>query len=157
MAKKKKLSSNLVNSVLYIVVGVLFCICNTEILDIILKVAGIVFIVLGVVDLVKEQWMSGMVSIITGAAILVGAWFFIKTVLLILGILLAVKGVLALFGAIKNGSFLGFIFAGLTVAAGVLLAINRAGVLGWLFIVVGVILIVDGVLGFLECLTGKRK
>ncbi len=156
MAKKKKLSSNLVNSILYIVVGALFCFCNDSILDTILKIAGIVFIALGVVDLIKEQWMSGVGSIVIGAVVLICAWQFIEIVLLIMGVLLAIKGFIALMEALKNKSFIGFLFSGLTVAAGVMLAINAKDLISWLFIVVGIVLVVDGLIGLLECVKGKK-
>ncbi len=157
MARRKKLASNLLSSIIYIVVGVLFCIYDNAILDTLLTVAGIVFIVLGVVDLIKENFVSGLSSVVVGAVILVGAWFFLEVVFLVMGILLIVKGALALLGAIKNGSLLGFIFAGLTAAAGVMLVISKTDqIMNWLFIAVGVVLIIDGVLGLLECLTGKR-
>ncbi len=157
MAQSKKTNTNLFNSILYLVVGILFCVCNESILDIILLIAGVVFIVLGVLDLVKQQWASGAISLIIGLLILLGAKLFIDIVLLVFGILMAVKGGISLILAIKDKKLIDVIFAALTLVAGVLIALNRGGMIDWLFIVVGILLIVDGALGLIGVLTAKKK
>ncbi len=72
MARKKK-STNLLNALLYIAVGILFCFGGMAALDLILMIAGVIFIVVGIIDLVRQNWGSGIVSLVIGAVILLGA------------------------------------------------------------------------------------
>ena len=150
----KKINSNLMSAIMYIVIGALFCIFKAGVLDWLMTIAGILFIVFGIIDLVKGTTTSGVINIAIGAVILIGGWFFIEVVLIVFGILLAVKGTIALINALKarNVSVFNVIFAVLTLAVGVMLIVSKWALIDWFFIVMGVIFIVDGVLG----LFGKK-
>ncbi len=76
--------------------------------------------------------------------------------MLVFGILLIVKGLISLIDGIKRKKALDIIFAILTLAVGVVIAVYKTGVIGWVTIVIGVLLIVDGVLGLVAALTSKR-
>ena len=146
MADLKKSHSNLVNALIYIVLGVLFCIFKAGMLNWMLTIAGIVFIVLGVLDLVKKEYISGAVSIGIGAIIILGGWLFVEIVLLVFGIMLAIKGGLSMIDAVKGKSIVDIIFAGITIAAGIMLIISKWALIDWFFIIIGIILIVNGAL-----------
>ena len=151
MAAKKKSSSNFTSAIIYIVIGALFCIFKAGVLDWIMTVAGVLFIVFGVLDLVKNSTTTGIINVAIGVIILLGGWFFLEVVLLVFGILLTVKGVIALVNALKalNKSFIEILFAALTVAVGLMLIASKWALIDWFFIAVGVIFIVDGVLALL--------
>ena len=101
MAKKVKISNNTVAAVLYVLVGVLFCIFKASMLNWLLTAAGIVFIVLGVLDILKKNLVNGIVEAVIGVVILVGGWAFVEVALIIFGALLVIKGVIDLMAAIK--------------------------------------------------------
>ena len=146
MADLKKSHSNLVNALIYIVLGVLFCVFKASTLEWMLTIAGIVFIVLGVLDLVKKEYISGAVSIGIGAIIILCGWLFVEIVLIVFGVLLAIKGGLAMIDAVKGKSIVDIVFAGITIAAGIMLIISKWALIDWFFIIIGIILIVNGAL-----------
>ncbi len=153
MATKK--STNLINAILYIAIGILFCLQIG--LELMLTIAGVVFLVLGIIDLIKKHWFSGAISVFIGAIILLGANLFINIVMLVFGILIAIKGLISLIESIRRKRALDLIFAVLTLVAGVLIALNTGTVITWVMIVVGVVMIIDGVLGLISALTSKKK
>lgn len=148
----KKTNSELFSSLLYIIVGVLLVIFRSETIGWAMTIAGIFFVISGVLDLIKKNWTGGAVSLIIGIAILVLGWAAAKIVLLVLGILIAVKGIVALIDVIKKSkkNALEIVFPILTVIVGLMLAFGNG--IDVMIIVVGVLLAVDGVLGLLGAL-----
>ena len=147
MAKKK--NSNLVSALLYIVIGVLLFLVPGDALKWAMTIGGAFFLICGIADLVRKYTSSGIINLIIGLIILLGGWLFLEIVLLVLGILIAIKGVFALLDALRGKkSLIGAIFAILSIAVGVILAIgNTAETLTTILKVAGVLLVVDGVLG----------
>ena len=150
MANKK--NSELFSALLYIIIGVLLVIFRSETLGWAMTIAGIIFVVSGILDLIKKNFAGGAVSLIIGIAILVLGWAAAKIVLLVLGILIAIKGVIALIDAFKKKktTALDIVFPILTVVVGVMLAIGNG--LDIMIIIVGVMLTIDGVLGLINSL-----
>ena len=147
MAKKK--NSNLVSALLYIVIGVLLFLFPGDALKWAMTIGGAFFLICGIADLVRKYTSSGIINLVIGLIILLGGWLFLEIVLLVLGILIAIKGVFALLDALRGKkSLIGAIFAILSIAVGVILAIgNTAETLTTILKVAGVLLVVDGVLG----------
>lgn len=153
MAKRSRSNSNLSSALLYIVLGVLLIVFRGQTLDWAMTIAGVFFILSGIVDIVRKNWTGGALSLIIGIAVLVLGWTATQIVLLVLGVLIALKGLMSLFSAIKHRrSLLTVLFALLTIAVGVVLAFGNG--LDIVLIVTGALLIVDGLLGLLG--SGKR-
>ena len=148
----KKANSELFSSLLYIIIGVLLVIFKSQTLGWAMTIAGIFFIISGILDLIKKNWAGGAVSLIIGIAILVLGWVAAKIVLLVLGILIAIKGVIALIAVFKKSKMGVFdiLFPALAIVVGLMLAFGNA--LDVMIIVVGVLLAVDGVLGLISSL-----
>lgn len=151
MAKKK--NSELFSSLLYIIIGVLLIVFPGDALNWGMTLAGIFFVVSGILDVVRKNWAGGAVSLIIGAVILVLGWTAVNIVLLVLGILIAVKGLVALISTLtsKRGTVISVLFALLTIVVGVMLAFGNA--LSTMVMIGGVLLVIDGVLG----LFGSRR
>ena len=149
----KKSNSELFSSILYIIIGILLVIFRSETLNWAMTIAGIVFLISGILDLVKKNWAGGAVSLIIGLAILILGWAATQIVLLVLGILIAVKGIVALINVLKKGArnVLEAIYSILSVVIGIMLAFGNG--LDVMIIIVGVLLAVDGVIG----LVGSMK
>ena len=149
----KKSNSELFSSLLYIIIGVLLVIFRSETLEWAMTIAGIVFLISGILDLVKKNWTGGAVSLIIGLTILILGWAATQIVLLVLGILIAVKGIVALINVLKKGArnALEAIYPILSVVIGIMLAFGNG--LDVMIIIVGVLLAVDGVIG----LVGSMK
>lgn len=153
MAKRSRSNSNLSSALLYIVLGVLLIVFRGQTLDWAMTIAGVFFILSGIVDIVRKNWTGGALSLIIGIAVLVLGWTATQIVLLVLGVLIALKGLMSLLSAIKyRRSLLTVLFALLTIAVGVILAFGNG--LDIVLIVTGALLIVDGLLGLLG--SGKR-
>lgn len=145
----KKSNFNLSSPLIYIVLGALLVIFNIELLKWAMTAAGIFFIVMGILDLIKNRIPNGIVNLAIGIIIIVFGWLITDIVLKVLGVLIAAKGVMDLIAVLKlkNKSILGIVFAALTIAIGVMLVIDFGDVIGKVIKVIGVLLIVDGILG----------
>ena len=145
----KKIDKNLFSAILYIIVGALLIIFKSEMLNWAMTIAGVFFIITGILDVLKKNYVNGGVSLVIGIAIMVLGWLATKIVLLVLGILIAVKGVVALLDALKKKKMdiIEVVFAALTVVTGILLAFG--GLVNVLFIIAGILLILDGVVGII--------
>ncbi len=145
MAKKKK--SELSSSLLYILIGILLVVFRSATIGWAMTIAGIFFVISGILDLIRKNFAGGAVSLIIGIAILVLGWAAAQIVLLVLGILIAVKGLVALVEVLKRKkkNALEIVFPVLTMVVGILLAFGD--VMGTLTLIVGILLIIDGILG----------
>ena len=145
MAQKK--SSELFSSLLYIVIGILLIVFKSQTLNWAMTIVGLVFVVSGILDLIKKNYTGGAVSLIIGIAILVLGWLATAIVLFVLGILIAIKGIVAFIDAFKKKrtNALDLVFPLLTVVVGLMLAFGNA--LDIMIIIVGILLAVDGILG----------
>ena len=150
MAKKN--NSELISSLLYIIIGVLLIIFRSQTLGWAMTIAGIFFVVCGVLELIRQNWVGGAVSLVIGIAILVLGWAAATIVLLVLGILIAVKGVIALINVLKKKrpNALEVVFPILSVVVGIMLAFGNG--LDIMIIIVGVLLTVDGIIGLVGSL-----
>ena len=144
MAKKK--NSNFSSALLYIVVGALLIYFRGEALHWAMTIGGVLFLVSGVIDLLRKNYSGGAISLIIGLVILLGGWLFLEIVLLVLGILIAVKGLFALIDALRGKkSFIAALFAIGSIVVGILIAFGN--VVDTVLLVAGILLVVDGVLG----------
>ena len=97
----KKAKNELFSSILYIIVGAVLAIFQSQTLGWAMTIVGAFFIISGALDLIKQNWVGGGVSAAIGIAILVLGWLAVDIVLLVLGILMAIKGFIALIEMLK--------------------------------------------------------
>ena len=153
MAKsKKKSNSSWIMSLLYIIIGIALLVFPGEAISIAMTIAGVFFIISGLLELIKKNVVGGIISLIIGIAILVLGWTLVNWVVLILGILIAIKGIIALVQALqqKKKKFLQILFPLLTIIVGILLAFGN--LTGIILTIAGILLIVVGVLGLIGSL-----
>lgn len=148
----KKTNSEQFTSVLYIIIGALLIIFRSQTLGWAMTIAGLFFVISGVLDVVKKNYAGGAVSLIIGIAILVLGWVAAAIVLLVLGILIAVKGVVALFDVFKKKKpcALDIVFPVLSIVVGITLAFGNG--LDIVIVITGILLAIDGVLGLISSL-----
>ena len=150
----RKNNSELFTSLLYILIGVLLIVFRAETLGWAMTVAGVFFIVSGILDFVRRNLVGGTVSLVIGITILVLGWIAVGIVLLVLGLLIAIKGVISLIGVLtyKGKNALMIVFPVISIVAGLVLAFAFESVLNIALVVVGVLLAIDGVVGLLGAL-----
>ena len=151
MAKKN--NSEQFTSILYIIIGLLLVIFKGETLNWAMTIAGAFFIISGALDIIKKKnYTGGGISLVIGIAIIVLGWLMAKIVLLVLGILIAVKGIVALVEIFKSSkpNALDIVFPALTVVVGLALAFGNA--LNPIIVITGILLAIDGALGLVGSL-----
>ena len=151
----QKSNSELITSILYILIGAILAIFRSQTLGWAMTIAGILFIVFGILDLVRTNLGSGAISLIIGIAILVLGWTITEIVLLVFGILIALKGVVAFVDALQahKKNLLHFIFPVISVVIGLMLAFGNG--LDTIILVAGILLAVDGLFGLFSALFKK--
>lgn len=151
MAKKKSYT-NLFTAILYIVIGVILAAFPGNALQWAIYIAGALFLIFGILELIKKNWFGGAISLIIGIAILALGYFLLDIVVLVLGILIAVKGIITLVQALmkKRKSVLTIVFAILTIVGGIILAFGNG--LHLVLIIAGIFLAVNGVIGLISAL-----
>lgn len=150
-----KKNSELFSSILYIALGVLLAIFRHEAIAIAMTIAGIFFIVTGVLDVVKKNYTNGGISLVIGIAIILIGNLLKDIIFIVLGILVAVKGVVALLDILKKKpNALEIISPALTIALGIFLAFGDAASI--IVLIAGILLAVDGALGLIGSLTNKK-
>ncbi len=143
----KKSNPLFYSSLLYIIIGLLLVIFKSQTLGWAMTIAGAVFVISGALDLVKKNYVGGGINLVIGLAILLLGWTAATIVLLVLGILIAVKGIADLLAVLKQKKprVKELIFPILSIVVGLLLAFGNG--LDILIVITGILLIVDGVVG----------
>ena len=146
---KKITNSEQTTSILYIIIGVLLIIFRSETLGWAMTVAGAFFVMSGVLDVLKKNYTGGGINLFIGIAILILGWIVAGIVLLVLGILIAIKGAVALLEVLKSKKpeIVDIIFSACTVLAGIMLAFGNG--FDILIVITGVLLAIDGAVGLL--------
>lgn len=152
----KKSTSELSSSLLYVVIGVLLMVFRSQTLGWAMTVIGALFVISGIIDLIRFNWAGGAVSLIIGISILVLGWTATNIVLLVLGILIALKGLTTLISALftkRRKNIFVILFAIVSIVIGVMLAFGNG--LDVLIIVAGALLTVDGIFGLIGSLVRR--
>lgn len=153
----KKIGNNeLFSSILYIVVGVLLAIFQSETLKWVMIAVGVLFIITGVLELVKKNWAGGAISLVIGIALVALCWAVLWLALIILGVLIAVKGVIALIDVIKRGmkNALELVFPILAIIVGIGIAFGPLANI--IILIAGILLAINGIIGLVGALKSKK-
>ena len=155
------MKKNQITGIAAIIIGFLLLFLKGKVISILLTVIGILVLVSAFMDWRSQKTNGAMIKAIVGICILAFGWLFINLALCIVAAILAGVGIKKIL-AIRESSPVNltlqdkaFLYGkpALMVFAGVILFFNLGGVIDWVFIVVGVLLIVEG---FLEVLEMKR-
>ncbi len=147
----KDVVSKIISAAALIVVGILMCIFKQQVIQWLMLILGIMLIVKGVLDFMSGLTVTGGVEIVLGILTLVFGFMAVQIAIIVLGIILALYGVSGLmYGGYRN--LFTLVYCIVLIVGGVMLACNSSAAIDGIFIAVGVILIVEGVLS----LFGKR-
>lgn len=140
-----KLTSPLIS----LLIGILLIVFKGDIISIALTVLGALFIVLGIIDLTNNQNQVGIVRIVVGVVIIAFGWFLVSVALYVIAVLLVIAGAGAVFNLTsKKAKFsIAYLQPILFILAGLCLFFSQGTTVSWVFIVVGAILAVQGVMG----------
>ena len=146
--------SPILNAVLTILMGVLFIILKERVIKYALTVFGAVLVVLAVVDLIDHIIPAAIIKAVIGVLAIVFGWTLFSAALYILAALLIIYGLVQIYELARakvrasKGAYTLLIYAvpAVSIAAGLCLFINQGGTVTWVFILTGVLLIIEGVL-----------
>lgn len=150
---------NIITCVVYAVIGLLLCILRLGSLDILMTIIGVVFIALGIFDIVKSKdYLKGGIEIGIGVVLIVFAWALIEFVLLVFGILLLVKGVIDIAKNYKAGIKALIVPIVIAVIGALFIVSNFAWTIAEIIIIVaGIFFIVNAVLTLFGMSLIKKK
>ena len=143
--KKNNVATALVYALLYILLGILFCIFRGAVAVWCVYVIGALLIVQGVLDMVHRRLIQGILEAAVGVLAIVFAATITKWAVMILGVLLLLWAILRLFDSSRKSLLALLTLVGAGVV-GVLMIVNAFAALSWFFLVIGILLIVEGVL-----------
>ena len=161
---KKQVPNNLIMAIATVVLGVLFIVLKGEVISIAMTVLGVALIVAAVIDFVNKKLTEGVIKAVLGAVVIICGWAFVKVALYIMAAVLLIYGILQLIEAIKatgkKSKVLNTVWRlvepVLTIIIAVCLIFNQGGAVEWLFIVAGVILIIEGMVSLINYLKAKK-
>ena len=110
----------------------------------------------GVLELVKKNWAGGAISLVIGIALVALCWAVLWLALIILGVLIAVKGVIALIDVIKRGmkNALELVFPILAIIVGIGIAFGPLANI--IILIAGILLAINGIIGLVGALKSKK-
>ena len=135
----------LTTAIIYITLGVLFCIFRQDVVSWGMLVFGALLIVKGVLDCVNTKSPIGTLPIVIGALLVILRFVLPNFIVQVFGICLAISG----FMQLLNGSakkLIPLINCIITLVAGILLVVFSGEALSTVFLISGIFLIVNGVL-----------
>ncbi len=157
-------SSPLITGVALIIIGILFCALQSGFVSILLTIVGVVLIILGALALVGRKWTLGLIEVAVGIIIIACGWTIVDVTLLILGIAFiayAIYQMIIIIPSLKGSkpseiviSLLNPIF---TLALGIILVVAKWKMVNAIFIVIGAVAIVAGLLMIARSVFGSEK
>ncbi len=159
----KKIDSRLLQGIVSAVLGIMFITLKGGVIGIVLTLVGIAAIAMGISDFVNKQTTSAIVKCVIGVLVLVLGWVLVDIALYVVAGAFIVFGVYQIISAIKlseryksSQKLMLFIKPVITLVAGLCLFFNKGGMIDWLFIIIGALILAQGVITVLETLE-KRK
>lgn len=137
-----------------ILLGILLIVMKGKIITAAITLLAVFVIVGAIMDFVAGLVNYGIVKSVAGICILVFGWVFASLAFYILAAGIIIMGLLQISSIKKTmlvnltagERFQEYFRPGLMVAAGACLLFNQSGTIAWVFIVTGVLLVVNGVM-----------
>ncbi len=148
----KQLLNNILTAVAYIAIGVLFCVFKGAVLNWLVWIIGALLIIRGAVDFLSGRRLTSraLAEIVLGVLTILFGVLFAEAIAIVIGIVIILYGVVNLLNNSRN--IFTLLVSVLTIVCGVMIVANSSGAISWLFVAIGVMFIVDGVLA----LFGKK-
>ena len=139
-----------------IVLGLLLFLLKGEVISIVLTIIGILVLVSAFFDWKNQRTNTGLVKLVVGICILFFGWLFVNLALFLLAAVIIIIGLKKIIQVKEQNpvnlsmqeKVVVYAKPVLTVLAGAILLLNQGGVIDWIFMVVGILLIIEGALEF---------
>lgn len=139
-----------------IVLGLLLFLLKGEVISIVLTIIGILILVSAFFDWKNQRTNTGLVKLVVGICILFFGWLFVNLALFLLAAVIIIIGLKKIIQVKEQNpvnlsmqeKVVVYAKPVLTVLAGAILLLNQGGVIDWIFMAVGILLIIEGALEF---------
>ncbi len=135
-----------------IVLGALFVVKRSGVIHSALTVIAAILVLSAVFDFIKKQTSSGVVKGIIALCVMVFGWLFVELAFYLIAVLLMFYGVVQLVQTAKQkpNGYLPYAVPVFSLIAGCCLLFNQGGTIDWIFVVVGMVLIAEGILALVR-------
>jgi len=151
-------NNKLLTGIILAAVGLLFIILKGQVISIAATCIGVVLIVNGIMLILREDMTKGIAMIVVGVVIILFGWLFVTIALYILAVILIYFGVIDIINKFKVKiifddvikKILYYLIPILYIVAGVCLLFNQGEAISFVFVLTGVILLINGVLTIID-------
>ena len=134
------------------VFGILLIAMQDKFIGILMSIAGACLIVLGAVDLFQRCVSTAVIKIVSGILIIICGWVLVEAVLYVISALLLIFGILLLYDKIRKRyvcdsllkAVILYAIPSVMILIGVLLLFHQALAMRFIFIVCGLLTLVEG-------------
>ena len=156
-----KKSEKLISAIATIAFGCLLIVLQADFIGILMTIAGIALIILGIIDLFQRRIPLAVIKIVVGIFVIICGWDLTEAVLYVISALLIISGILFLYDKIKHEvrcattvqTIVEYAEPSILILIGFLLLFNQSGFLNFIFIVSGVLTILEGGLLLIDALS----
>lgn len=143
--------------------GIMFLAFRGEFIGIVMTVIGASLIVFGIINIFYGDLYQAIAEAVVGAFIIVFGWLLVSVAFYVIAVALIFYGIVKIRLAFtlisaKATLFLitvPFVCGILNIVLGFLLFFNQGGTIDWIFIVSGIGLIIEGILGLVDVIIKK--
>lgn len=154
----EKLKNNVLSGLIMIVIGLLLCIFRVKLIETAIVTFGVLLIILGILELVKDKSSNGIVKIVIGAIMIFFSLLLWEIAVLIIGLLIVLVGLFKLKNAIAVQKYtdkiinkiLTILPSAFTIIVGILLVLCKWFLANTLCLILGIFILINGVLTFLN-------
>lgn len=154
-------ASPLISGIALIILGILFCALRSGFVSILLTIVGVVLIILGALALIGRSYAMGIIEIAVGIVIIACGWTIVDITLLILGIAFIAYAIYQMIVTIprlkgkKAGEIaLALLNPAILLVLGIILFAAKWQMIDAIFIVIGVIAILAGIIMIIRSIFG---
>ena len=155
-----KRSEKIITAILTMIFGILLMVMQDNFIGLLMTIAGLALIVLGVVDIVQHFIPPAVVKIVSGVLVIVCGWALLEAVLYIVSALLLIAGILLLYDKIRKRvhcdvlwqTILEYALPSVCIVIGILLLFHQAVAVEIIFIISGLLTLIEGALLLVEAL-----
>ena len=155
-----KKSERIITAILTMIFGILLMVMQDNFIGLLMTIAGLTLIVLGIVDIFQRFIPPAVVKIVSGILIIVCGWVLVEAVLYVISALLLIAGILLLYDKIRKRLFcetlwqtiLEYALPSMCVLIGGLLLFHQAFAIEIIFIISGLLTLLEGTLLLVEAL-----
>ena len=147
-----KKTEKMISAFLTIALGILIIALRGDLIKILMAAVGIGLIAFGFLDLINKQITPAVIKLVIGTIVIICGLIIVEVVLYVVAALLLIAGILLLYEKIKKRvcgesllqTLYEYAVPALFIVIGILLLFNQGNTMEWVFIVSGVVTVIEG-------------